>query len=101
MISVLSGRVREPNINDWDKCGRLVKYLKSTSKLHLILQYDGLSLAKWHDDAVFGVHLDFKSHSGGMMSLHPKGGAIAFGSNKQCLNTRSSTEAELVVVDDF
>ena len=101
MVSVVSGRVREPNSNDWDKCGRLVKYLHSTSKLHLILRYDGLSLVKWHVDAAFGVHMDFKSHSGGMISLHPKGGAIASGRNKQCLNTRSSTEAELVVADDF
>ena len=46
VVSVLSGRVREPNSNDWDKCGRLVKYLHSTSKLHLVLRYDGLSLAK-------------------------------------------------------
>ena len=56
---------------------------------------------KWHVDAAFGVHIDLKSHSGGMMSLHPKGGAIASGSNKQRLNTRSSTESELVVADGF
>ena len=83
------------------ECGRLVNYLHSTRELHLILRYDGLSLAKWHVDAAFGVHMDFKSHSGGMLSLHPKGGAIASGSNKQRLNTRSSTEAELVAADDF
>ena len=98
---MLSGRVREPNSNDWDKCGRLVKYLHSTSKLHLILRYDWLSLAKWHFDAAFGVHIDFKSHCGGMMLLHPKGGAIASGSNKQRLNTSSWTESELVVADAF
>ena len=33
--------------------------------------------------------------------LHPKGGAIAAGSTRQKINTRSSTIAELVAVDDF
>ena len=47
------------------------------------------------------VHDDFKSQSGGGMTLSEFGGAIASGSNKQKLNTRSSMEAELVASDDF
>jgi hypothetical protein len=35
------------------------------------------------------------------MLLSEKGGAMASGSTKQRLNTRSSTEAEIVAVDDF
>ena len=35
------------------------------------------------------------------MLLHPDGGGIASGSVKQKLNTRSSTTAELVGIDDF
>ena len=102
-ISYLSGRVREgvANKNDWVKCRRLVKYLDSTRDIHLILLYDGLSLAWWYVDASFTVHDDFKSQSGGAMMLLEKGGAIASGSNKQKLNTRSSTESELVASDDF
>ena len=50
-------------------------------------------------DASFGVHPDFKSHSGFTMSMAR--GAMVTGSLKQKLNTRSSTEAELVGVDDF
>ena len=49
----------------------------------------------------FAVHPDFKSHSSGVLMLHPKGGGIASGSVKQKLNTRSSTTAELVACDDF
>ena len=45
------------------------------------------------------VHPDFKSHSGGVMTMGS--GAIQSHSRKQKLNTRSSTEAELVGVDDF
>ena len=100
-ISVLSGRVRCPNQNNWEKCQRLMKYLNGTKDLHLILRWDGLSVARWHVDAAFAVHPDFKSHSGGILLLHPDGGGIAVGRTKQRLNTRSITEVELVACDDF
>ena len=60
-------------------------------------------MIKWYIDAAFAVHPDFKSHSGGVMFFGEdmKSGAIQSGSIKQKLNTRSSTEAELVGVDDF
>ena len=75
--------------------------MRGTKNLHLILRYDGLSICKWHVDASFGVHPDFKSHSGGVMLMHAKGGGMTSGSIKQKLNTRSLTEAELVASDDF
>ena len=49
-------------------------------------------------DAAFAVHNDFRSHTGAMMTMG--GGSITSFSTKQKLNTRSSTEAELVAVDD-
>ena len=52
-------------------------------------------------DASFGVHEDFKLQSGGLLTLSLAGGAIISSSSKQKLNTPSSTEAELVAVDDF
>lgn len=79
----------------------MVRYLRSTRNLHVILRYDGLNTCKWHVDASFAVHPDFKSHSGGIMFLHELGGGMASGSTKQKLNTRSSTEAELVASDGF
>ena len=103
IVSFLSGRVREgvANKDDWAKCRRLVKYLDCTHDLHLILRYDGLSIARWYVDALFVVHEDFKSQSGGVMTLSEASGAIASGSNKQKLHTHSSTKAELVASDDF
>jgi hypothetical protein len=44
------------------------------------------------------VHPDYKSHTGGIMTMGK--GAIVSVSKKQKLNTRSSTEAELVGADD-
>jgi hypothetical protein len=53
---------------------------------------------KWHVDASFAVHPDFRSHTGGVMTYG--GGTIQSISRKQKLNTWSSTEAELVGADD-
>ena len=101
-VAVLSGRVRDPNLDDWKKLGRLCGYLKRTLSDHLVLRVDGdLNFADWFVDASFAVHEDFKSHTGGLMMLSQDGGAIISSSIKQQLNTRSSTEAELVAVDDM
>jgi hypothetical protein len=50
-------------------------------------------------DAAFAVHKDLRSHTGAVMSLGK--GAIQSVSTKQKVNTRSSTEAELVSMDDI
>ncbi|CAJ1953765.1 unnamed protein product [Cylindrotheca closterium] len=58
----------------------------------------GNNLLEWYVDASFAVHPDFKSHTGGVMTMG--GGAIQAMSKKQKLNSRSSTHAELIGVDD-
>ena len=100
-VSILCGRVRDANKNDWEKLHRLLKYLSCTKKLHLIFCYDWLSLVIWHVDASFTVHDDFKSQSWGLCMLSEKGGDISSGSTKQRLTTRCSTKSEIVSVDDF
>ena len=52
----------------------------------------------WYWDASFAVHPDYKSHTGGTLTMGK--GCILSSSKKQKLNTRSSTEAKLVAVDD-
>jgi hypothetical protein len=49
-------------------------------------------------DASYGVHRDFKSHTGCMISVTQ--GPVHVSSRKQGLTTKSSTEAELVGVSD-
>ena len=100
-ISLLCGRVKEPNTSDKEKLIRLLKYLNGTKELHLTLRYDKMSLARWHIDSSFACHPDFRSQSGGVFMMHPGGGGIASGSTRQKLNTRSSTMSELVAADDF
>jgi hypothetical protein len=98
-IAYLSTRVQCPNEDDWEKLVRLLRFLRQTYKDRLTLQADDKNSAKWFVDAAFGVHPDFKSHTGGTMTMG-KGSILSY-SRKQKLNTRSSTEAELVAADDI
>jgi hypothetical protein len=78
---------------------RTVKYLRKTRELVLRLTADNLNVIKWWVDASYAVHPDMKSHTGGVMSLGT--GAAYSASKKQKLNTKSSTESELVGIDDI
>jgi hypothetical protein len=91
--------VKNPNKDDWKKLHRLLKYINGTREDKLILAADNLHIIKWYVDAAFAVHPDFKSHTGGSMT-YGQGTPMSM-SRKQKLNTRSSTEAELVGPDDL
>ena len=97
-ISFLCTRVKEPDTDDWKKLCRCVRYLRGSSDLWLTLEVDRELSIRWWVDASFGVHPDLRSHTGGTMSIGR--GSVYSISRKQKLNTRSSTEAELVGVDD-
>ena len=97
-VAFLCTRVQEPTEQDWYKLIRMMKFLKRTKADVLTLSAQDLSVTKWYADASFAVHPDMKSHTGYTMSMGQ--GAIISSSRKQKLNTRSSTEAELVACDD-
>ena len=54
---------------------------------------------KWHVDASFAVHTNMRRHTG--VGLMLGRGFPIISSIKQMLNTKSSTESKLVVVDDM
>ena len=58
---------------------------------------DGLLM--WYVDASFAVHPNMRGHTGGGLTMGR--GFPSSVSTKQKLNTRSSTESELVGVDDM
>ena len=97
-VAFLCTRVKEPTNYDWFKLTRMMNFLKRTEKDCLTLEIDESNSVVWSIDAAFAVHPDMKSHTG--MTMTMGGGAITSLSKKQKLNTRSSTEAELVAVDD-
>jgi hypothetical protein len=98
-IAFLCTRVKAPTIDDWNKLVRLMSYLKKTKDDVLRLKADGKNKVQWWIDAAFAVHPDMRSHTGAVMTMGE--GAIQSISTKQKINTRSSTEAELVATDDI
>eukprot|EP00957_Ditylum_brightwellii_P083233 6328183-Ditylum_brightwellii.AAC.1 len=76
-----------------------MRYLRATINLHLHLEADGSGVIKWWVDAAFAVHGNMRGQSRGVMSMG--GGAEYLSSIKQKLNTKSSTETEVVGVDDM
>ena len=91
-------RVKSPNKDDWGKLERLLQYLKGTLHMPLILSVDLMTTPQWWVDAAFAVHGDCKGHTGAGMSLG-QGMAMSY-SWKQKNNTKSSTKAEIVGVDN-
>ena len=98
-ISYLTTRVRNPNVDDWNKLDRVLRYLNKTREL-------GIKLSANRDDfrvityvdASYGKHADCKSHTGLCISLGS--GPIFARSSKQKIVTKSSSEAELVGCSD-
>ena len=97
-IAYLATRVRDPNVDDWLKLSRMIKFLQQTMEDRLTLRSDRSRNLRWHVDAAFALHPDFRSHSG--ITLTMGKGGITNISRKQGMNTRSSTEAEIVAADE-
>ena len=76
-----------------------MQYLRATKNLVLTIEADDIRVVKWWVDSSYAVHPDMRSHTGGALSL---GKGVIYGtSTRQKLNTKSSTEAELVGLDDI
>ena len=98
-VAFLTARVREPDEDDDKKLSPKLKYLSGTRDLVFTLESNGTRTVRWWVDAEFAVHHVMKSHTVRMMTMGR--GALYSASNKQKLNTKSSTEAELVGVDEL
>jgi hypothetical protein len=94
----LTTRVKGPDVDDYKKLRRVMRYLRVSKDLPLVLEADHTHLVKWWVDASFAVHPDMKGHTGGVLSMGK--GAIFGTSTRQKLVTRSSTESELVGLYD-
>jgi hypothetical protein len=98
-IAFLTTRVRDPDVDDWRKLGHLIEYLRATVDLPLTLSTNRSGVLNWYVDASFAVHANMRGHTGGGLTMG-RGYPIVC-STKQKLNTRSSTESELVGTDDM
>ena len=97
-ISFLSRRVLKPTAEDLKKLHRVIRYLRHTQTMGIVLQPDIHLQLYGYVDASYGVHSDMKSHTGVIIGIGK--GPIYAKSTTQRLNTKSSTEAELVALSD-
>ena len=91
-------RVKSPTEQEYKKLGRVISYLKGTVHLPLVIGVDDSETITWNIDSSFAIHPDCKSHTGACLTSEH--GSVLSISTKQKINTKSSTEAELVDVDD-
>ena len=97
-VAFLTTCVKSPDDEDWGKLKRVIKYLNGTTNLKLKLLADNLRIIRWFVDASYAIHDNCKGHTGSMMTMGS--GAITSFSRKQKINGKSSTEGELIGVDD-
>eukprot|EP00804_Cyclotella_cryptica_P030535 CCRYP_020167-RA/>CCRYP_020167-RA protein AED:0.47 eAED:0.47 QI:0/-1/0/1/-1/0/1/0/307 len=97
-VSFLTTRVKRPDEDDWKKIRKVLEYLNGTIDLKLRVEVKDLRVMRWYVDAAHMVHWDCKGQTGAAMTMGR--GAVLSYSWKQKVNTKSSTETELVGVDD-
>ena len=98
-LSYLCTKVSNPLKLDQEKLDRVLDYLHGTISDQRILGATSLEEMVTWIDASFATHDNKRSHTGGTISFGR--GVIHAKSSKQKLNTRSSTEAELVGVSEY
>ena len=97
-VAFLTTRVKGPDVDDYKKLRRVMRYLRATKDMPLTLEADHTHVLKWWVDASYAVHPDMKGHTGGLLSM---GKGAVYGTSKgHKMVTRSSTEAELVSLYD-
>ena len=98
-ISFLATRVSKSTLQDWDKLKRVLRFLNGTLDEVLVLASQNILKMDVFVDASYGVHDDMKGHTGGCVTFGR--GAVMSKSTKQKLNTKSSTETEIVGCSDY
>ena len=92
--------MKSPDVDDNNKLSRVMRYLRDTIFLPLVIGWDRTGNFCWSVDVSFTVHNYMKLHTGGVMTLELGYGVLISMLTKQKLNTTSSTEAELVAVSN-
>ena len=98
-ISYLTTRVRDTYQSNWMKMVHLFKYVRGTKDLPLILSVYKSEIIKWYIDGSHAVHPNMRGNTGGGLTMGQ--GFPIWVSIKQNMNTRSSTESEIVGIDQL
>jgi hypothetical protein len=99
-VAYLATKVTKCDEDDIEKLHRLLKYVRWTKELGLVLRPGaGGITVRLFVDASYGVHADGKSHTGSCVVIGDLG-AVHCRSTKQGIVSKSSTEAELIGLSD-
>ena len=98
-VSFLTTRIQSPTEEDWGKLRRLLNFVKATrTDRRIIGVKDFLTLETWID-ASHAIHMNMRGNTGGCMSLGV--GVVHAKASKQKLNSKSSTETEVIGVSEY
>jgi hypothetical protein len=98
-VSFLCTRVQHPTVEDWGKLRRGLKFLKRTRADRRIMGADDILKLETYIDASYATHANMRGHTGGAMSFG--WGVVHEKASKQKINTKSSTESEVVGVSEY
>lgn len=97
-VSFLSTQIYKPDVDDCKILGHCLCYVCESKHLPLTCKANNMSTLQCWVDASFAVHPNCWSHIGATLSTGK--GFFFSTSSKQKLNTQSSTEAGLAVIND-
>jgi hypothetical protein len=98
-VCILASRVQSPDEDDMKCLLRVFEYLKANTNLGLRYKPSSIQLFYWID-ASYNLHHDSRGHTGIVATIGKHNARIYVRSQKHKLYTRSSTEAELVALDE-
>ena len=76
-MTFLTTWVQKPDLDNWGKSKRVLRYLKGAKYMKLTLSVEDMSVICWWVDASYNAHEDFRGQTGALMSLG-KGAVISF-----------------------
>ena len=79
--------MREPDVDNYNKLARVMKYVQGTIGLPLILAIYKPGNIKCYIDEAFTVHKDMRSHNVGFMTMGTGGGYVR--SRRNVFNNKS------------
>ena len=98
-VDFLCTIVTKSKEDEWQKLQRILAWVKKTIKYERVIGASSIQYIFTWVDALHPVHADMQNKTGGSMSMG--WGIIHEKSGKQKLNTKSSTEAEIVGTGEY
>ena len=98
-VSFLCARVATLTKGDEFKLKRMLAYLQGTKAIKRIIGTEELHYIQTWINTSYAVHRDMRGHLGAIVSMGK--GTLMHSCAKQKINTKSSTESEIVGVSDF